>query len=134
MKINTRKDQTQPTSVNSSCHEGIQRNAFLLKTSYYCNIIYTYYNRLVRRRRRDFLIYYPLIVHDKWILVEIIFLVKFQIEGSTLLREWRGDQKTYCWSYLDLVIWIGQESSRNYFLDFEIFMLNFFKNLYLENH
>ena len=31
-------NQTQLTSVNSSCHKGIERNAFLLKTGFYCNI------------------------------------------------------------------------------------------------
>ena len=34
-------NQTPPTSVNSSCHKGIQRNAFLLKTGFYCNIYIT---------------------------------------------------------------------------------------------
>ena len=36
-------NQTQPTSVNSSCHKGIQRNAFLLKNDFCCNI---YNNKL----------------------------------------------------------------------------------------
>ena len=50
LKINTQNEaegqiedsrplnQTQPTLVNSSCHKGIQRNAFLLKTGFYYNI------------------------------------------------------------------------------------------------
>ena len=36
-------NQTQPSSVNSSCHKGMKRvltsgNSFLLKTGFYCNV------------------------------------------------------------------------------------------------